>query len=164
MVSTKPFFSVAPGGLPSGVNCVFSPSAVSLNGTSNSTSTLTVTTTARTATAKSPPGAPRRFPPGTLPLALLGLLGLLLAVRRLAIGNRHSAIENRRRRLRPALALFAVLLVASLSPGCDYTFPNLISPAPGTGTPAGNYQITVYGTLSGATTISRGAVVNLGVS
>jgi len=150
-----------PAGLPAAATCVFSPSAVSLNGTANATSTLTITTTARS--SKVPPGAFRRIPPGAMPTLLVGLLSLLL----LLVAARETGnwkLETGGLRRRAAAVMLAALLAVSLTTGCESYITNLISPAPGTGTPAGNYTITVYGTLSGATTVIRGATINLGVS
>jgi len=156
-----------PSGLPTSATCVFSPSAVSLNGISNATATLTVTTTARS--GASPLWTHRIGPPGALlilfPLLLtLWLMVATLRYRRSSAGFRISNFEFRSPR-RPATVLVAALLVVALSSGCNEYISQLIYPAPGTGTPAGNYTIVIDGQLSGGgSSVDRGATVNLGVS
>jgi hypothetical protein len=161
-----------PVGLPASATCVFSPSAVSLNGTANSTATLTITTTARSG---APPASHRTVPPGALPILFPLLLTLLLVLAasryrrssaKFRVSNFEFPVSSFQFRFLPrsAMVLIAALLVVALSSGCNSYITNLISPAPGTGTPAGNYTIGVEGTLSGTTTVNRGTTVNLAVS
>jgi hypothetical protein len=159
-------------GLPADASCVFTPSAVSPDGTSAVTATLTVTTTARSGiqpvvrlrVAPPPPHA------GTVTLLLcVCLVALLLATAR-AVGTRSLAGAGGRNGQRfrgRALLVAAVLLfmLVGLATSCENTISNLLAPATGTGSQIGNYTITINGALGGGSSpVNRTTTVNLAVS
>jgi hypothetical protein len=148
--------SLTCSGLPSGAGCAFSSSSVTPNG-SAVTVTLTVNTTKSTSTL--PPrwrprgGAP---PPLVLWLVCLGILASLFCLhRRLAA---RPAAMHRLPALWPKLAVLSlVLALAALWGSCR-------SSTGTSGTPTGNYTITVNGTLNSNTTVVRTTTINLAVT
>jgi MYXO-CTERM domain-containing protein len=132
-------------GLPAGASCGFSPASVAVNG-SAVTSTLTITTTARTAMNSIAPVSPAA--PGGLLLAGLGL-----------------SLVWRRRREMVAMVLISVVALhgcgggggSTASSGSGSSSSSSSSGGGGSsggvpsGTPAGNYTITITAT-AGATT------------
>ncbi len=135
-------------GMPAQSTCTASPNSITPSGTAPITTTLTIDTTVRTMT---PPGNNPwpRFPsfkaaPTLWWLALLGVVAM-------------AALLACSRRPRWALAvlplmLFAMLAVSACGGGSGYSNP--------TGTPAGNYSISVTGTSG---TLSHTTTINLTV-
>ncbi len=135
-------------GLPALASCEASPASVTPSG-GPVTATLTISTTRRTA---SPPGGQLR-PPGPGWLLRPGLWGMWLLA--LLVLTGWAASKNRLRWTWAGLALTALLLVSFAAcggGGGGYTNT--------TGTPAGNYTVTVTGTSGGLT---RSATVALTV-
>jgi hypothetical protein len=136
--------AIACTGAPAASTCAASPNSITPNGTSPGTTTLTITTTART---MAPPGRmswPRlpglKTVPGLWTLVLLAMFATVLLLR----GRR-----TRWALVVLPLTLFAMLAVAACGGGSGYVNP--------TGTPAGNYTITITGTsgsLSHTSTIT----------
>jgi len=121
-------------GLPAASTCTFTPEPVPA-GVGGVGVTLTINTTARTAAVVDLHTGPVNYRP------LFPLLFLITAVLA-AISMRHHLAQ--RRKLKPALALGGLLLLASLS-GCgggggSKTTTIVQNPQ---GTPAGTYSITV---------------------
>lgn len=120
-------------GLPAASTCTFSPATVPA-GVGGVGVTLTINTTVRTAAVTDLRTGPRNYRP-LFPLLLL-LTGVLAA-----ISMRHRLANGRR--LKPALALSGLLLLAALS-GCggggSQGPPIVQNPQ---GTPAGTYSVTV---------------------
>lgn len=129
-------------GLPAASTCTFSPATVPA-GVGGVGVTLTINTTARTAAVFDLRTGPRSYRP------LFPLLLLLTAVLA-AISMRYRLAQGRR--LKPALALTGLLLLAALS-GCGGGSP---PPPPPViqGTPAGTYTVTVNATSANATASS----------
>jgi hypothetical protein len=162
---TQPVLLSCSAGVPQGGSCSFSPSAVSPS-TGAVTATLTVSTTARSI------APPTRIPPKppqvplslvTYLLAFLGAAASLFAAPR----RRRENASWRRGRLPFAYLSFAtIVLCTALWVGCDnYYYTSSITPASVTGTPVGNYTITIEGTFNGSsTTVNRTTTVNLAVS
>jgi hypothetical protein len=151
------------GNLPQDADCSWSPSAVYLNG-STVTATFTVTTTAQQSGLSPPP--PPSLPLGPRSGVVLWAACLALALAVLA----YNAISSRSRdeggsvRLNLRLAALAMILaVAAFGIGCgSYTTGINITQAT-TGTPSGNYTITVKGMLGNNNSVSRTTTVNLSV-
>jgi uncharacterized repeat protein (TIGR01451 family) len=120
-------------GLPTASTCTFTPATVPA-GVGGVGVTLTINTTARTAAVVDFRTGPRNYRP------LFPLLFLITAVLA-ALSLRHRLAQ--RRRLKPALALTGLLLLAALS-GCGGGSPQgppiVQNPQ---GTPAGTYTVTV---------------------
>jgi uncharacterized repeat protein (TIGR01451 family) len=121
-------------GLPTASTCTFTPATVPA-GVGGVGVNLTINTTARTAAVTDLRTGPRNYRP-LFPLLLL-LTGVLAA-----ISMRHRLANGRR--LKPALALCGLLLLAALS-GCgggggSQGPPIVQNPQ---GTPAGTYSVTV---------------------
>lgn len=131
-----------PTGL-SGAACVFSPSSVTLNGTSPSAPTLTITTTARP------------VPLPAVSLFSLRFLGLWLPVPGLALIGIGMGRDRRRRRMFGLFLLCLISALILLQPACSGGSSSQPPPA---GTPAGSYTITVTAT-SGSD--SKSAAVGL---
>jgi len=137
--------TIACSGAPAASTCTASPNSLTPGGTAPITTTLSITTTGRTMT---PPGKTNwpRFPGFTAAPALWTLV--LMAMLSMA-----TLLAGKRRPRWPLvllpLTLFALLAVVACGGGSGYVNP--------TGTPAGNYTVTVTGTsgsLSHATTIN----------
>jgi len=144
--------------LPAGASCSFSSSNVTPQG-----GPVTVTLTVNTIKGASslirrwlpPGGAP---PPAWLLLLCMGVLWSMLRLRRYlndreATGLRLPPIWSKTVSLGLALALVALLA------GCRPA-----STTSSSGTPTGNYTITVTGTLSSNTAVVRSTTVNLAVT
>ena len=127
-------------GAPPDSTCTLNPKSVTLDGTSAQTVTLAVSTTARSGNVF-PRTAPR-VPPSLLRWKLVvgGMIFLvLLTIMSSAAWNQEPGTT--RRRLRTGSVMFAVLTLMLFfwsSCGGNGTLP--------TGTPAGNYGVTVTGT------------------
>jgi len=127
-------------GLPTASTCTFSPTTVPA-GVGGVGVGLVINTTARTAAVTDLRAGPRNYRP------LFPLLLLLTAVLA-ALSMRHRLAQGRR--LKPALALGGLLLLAALS-GCggggSQGPPIVQNPQ---GTPAGTYTVTVNATSPNA--------------
>jgi hypothetical protein len=139
-------------GAPQTATCTLSSGTVTLDGTHASTVTMTVATTARSMLSPrihSPRGGWRIPGPRMIWPWLVALLALLMLVLSL----------TSRRRIRPALMALVVLLCALLWSACVVGAQHI------TGTPAGNYALTITGT-AGATgsTLSHSLIVGLTVN
>ena len=140
-------------GNPTGGTCTISPSSLTLNGTASSTATVTVTTAARTgAAAFRTPKLPGASPNSKGELALLFLTLAMVLVLFQAFGRNRGFRPMSR--LRWGVSLMVILALA-LWPACGFT-----SNAP-TGTPAGNYTLTITGT---AGTLQNTLRANLAVN
>ena len=129
--------SLSCSSLPANVTCSASPASVTPSGAAT-TSTLTISTTRRTST---PPGAPPRPQgPGWTVHPWVWLLWALLL---LSLGG-WATRKNRLRWSWAALAIMALWLASFAA--CGGTGAGYVNP---TGTPAGNYMVTVMGTSSG---------------
>lgn len=140
--------SISCTGAPASSKCTASPNSVTPDGTNPITTTLTITTTART---QAPPGGPPwpQFPGfKTAPILWAAVLMALLAMAILIAPSRRP----RWALLVLPLTLLVMLAVAACGGGSGYVNP--------TGTPAGNYTITVTGTSGG---LSHTSTINLGV-
>jgi hypothetical protein len=121
-------------------SCTIPQGSCSISGT-----TLTVTTTARSSGLV--PGKFPRVP--NLPATPRGILVIALAAVGLALLAKHSRAKKL---LRPA-ALSAALLCAGCGGGSN-------TPPPVTGTPAGNYTVTITAT-QGAQTATTSVVITV---
>ena len=144
--------SFACSGLPTGAACSFSPATVTPSGAAaNTTLTITTAGSAMVPQWDWPSG------PGTLFVAAVVLLLALAMVR--------SPASGRERRWRPVAIVPAVLLFALSCGGGDSDGGTTTPPPPATGTPAGNYAITVTATSgSGTTALTRTITVPLTVT
>ncbi len=122
--------SLSCGNAPTGTTCTFSPSSITLVGTSPSSATLTISTTARPIVTPAASLYFRHFYALWLGVPGLAFVGL-------GFGN-----DRRRRRVAGLLALCAVTLLLFLQPACSHTNTQ----PPVSGTPAGTYTISVTGT------------------
>ena len=151
-----------------GANTSRGPSAVTLSGTKTATATVTLNTTTQKAHSGPPP--PRAGPivwllskarpnMGALWLVALSLIaaGMLDRQRRTRIGRGWLPLSLR------LAGLGAVLCVITAGIGCNnYTYgPNITQS--NTGTPTGNYTISIIGILGNNNSVSRTTTVNLSV-
>lgn len=156
-------------GFPAASTCTFTPSAVLMDGTGASASvTLKLNTTQRSSLL-APWWARRWGPLGGLPALVWGILGVLFLL--LFLGAKFAPPVRRRiPRWIPARALTfllaLVLLTAMATSACNTTYVyDYIHPANTTGTPAGNYVVTITGTLGGGQSpVVRTTTVNLAVN
>ena len=125
--------------LPSGAACTFSPTSVTLQGSSPATATLTITTTARPITTTGARSLLGRYFAVWLTVPGLALLGI-------GAGGRR-----RRRNVLGLMLLCLVLAQLAPLPGCGGT----TTQPPASGTPPGTWPITVSGT-SGSDAKSQG--------
>jgi len=119
--------------LPTGAACNFTTQSVTLLGPGSST--LNITTTARPIVTPAASLLRRHFYAIWLAVPGLTLLGV-------GVGG-----DRRRRRIMGLLMLSALFAMLLLQPACSST----TTQAPVSGTPAGNYTITVTGTSGGDT-------------
>jgi uncharacterized repeat protein (TIGR01451 family) len=145
-LSVNPLTSAGPAtmscsGLPTASTCTFTPATVPA-GLGSVGVTLTINTTARTAAVTDLRTGPRNY-------RLLFPVLLLIATVLAAISTRHRLAQGRR--LKPALALGGLLLLAALS-GCGSGGPPPPPPPPPApqGTPAGTFTVTVTATSANA--------------
>jgi hypothetical protein len=145
-------------GQPAGSTCAFSSTSVTPNGTSPKSVSLTINTTL---TSSWPRGS-GRGPTRELPIyVIIGLVGLVAIWRFLPLGD-HSpapAASGYRRWLSlPRLVAGLMLALLLLEGGCR---SGTLSP---TGTPTGNFSITIAGTLNSNTAVVRSTIINLAVT
>ena len=148
-------------GQPPGSTCAFSSTSVTPNGTSPKSVSVTINTTL---TSSWPRGS-GRGPTGKWPLLpitglIIGIMGLAALWRFLPLGERTPALAAsglRRWLSLPRLAAAGLMLALLLLAGCRSA--NL-SP---TGTPTGNYSITINGTLNSNTAVVRTTIITLAV-
>lgn len=146
-------FSVSP--LPAGAAASFAPSATITPGATPQTVTLSVATTPYTAASQilSPHGF------GTAALPMYGMAFMVFAL----AGIWLRAFGGRARRLAPLLLLALLIVAAAGLAACGAVGSGAPTPAPiipATGTPPGNYPITVTATSGG---VSHSATVTLSV-
>jgi hypothetical protein len=133
-------------GCPSKATCTFSPSSVTLAGTTAVPTTLTISTTATTTSSLVTPYRPNSNPiEPTLWASLggFGLFGLILA----------GTSKKRSRQMALVLGMLVLMMTITFV-GCGgSSSSNTTPPATTTtpGTPAGSYPITVTATASGIT-------------
>ena len=146
-------------GIPIGTKCFWSPPAVSPTGEVGSTvtSTLTISTLAQSRVI--PPTPPSGFPPGLAQWVLLLAVLLFLSVM-------IAGFSNSKLWLRPHFrfaVLFASIALAAIAVGCEnYVNPININPVVN-GTPSGNYNILLTGTLGNGSGVRRFTVISLSV-
>jgi len=126
-------------GQPSATTCTFSPTSVTLQGSSPATATLTVGTTARPITSASVRSTFGRSLAVWLALPGLALIGLGAAGKR----NRRSILGW--------MLLYLLLIQLLPLPGCSSSS----TPTPTSGTPPGTWPITITAT-SGSNAKSQG--------
>jgi hypothetical protein len=145
-------------GQPAGSTCAFSSTGVTPNGTSPATVSLTINTTVTSSWPRgSGRGPTRRFPI----YILIGLVGLVALWRFLPLGDQPpapAASGYRRWLSLPRLVAGLMLALLLLEGGCR---SGTLSP---TGTPTGNFSITVAGTLNSNTAVVRSTIINLAVT
>ena len=144
-------------GQPGGSTCAFSSSSVTPNGTSPKSVSLTIITTL---TSSWPRGS-GRGPTGNWPIYLMiGLVGLAAVWRFLPLGERPPTLAVgafRRWFSLPRLAAGFMLALLLAEGGCRSA--NLTP----TGTPTGNFSITISGTLNSNTAVVRTTIITLAV-
>jgi hypothetical protein len=128
---------------PSGSTCAFTPSTVTLQGSSPATATLSISTTARPITTGSAQSLFGRFYGVWLALPGLALLGV-------------GASGKRRHRIFGMLLLCVLLAQLLPLPACGGS----TTQPPASGTPPGNWPITVTAT-SGSDAKSQGIVLTV---
>jgi len=141
--------------LPTGSTCAFSSTSATPNGSSPVSVRFSINTT-----LTSSPPRPWSGPMRKLPLyVIIGLLGLG-ALRCWPPGRRQSPSPTAtgRRRWLPVPELAAALVLALLLGGCRSAATAV------TGTPPGNYTVTITGTLNSNTAVVRSTIVNLAVT
>jgi hypothetical protein len=145
-------------GQPAGSTCAFASTAVTPNGTSPKSVALTLNTTL----TSSWPRGPGRGPTSQLPIfVLIGLVGLVVLWRFLPLGEHSPAFcaSGFRRWLSlPTLVAGLMLALLLLEGGCR---SGTLSSS---GTPTGNYSITINGTLNSNTAVIRTTIINLAVT
>jgi hypothetical protein len=137
-------------GLPFGASCSASQNPVTLSGTAPTQVTLTISTAARTMV---PLGPGTKMRPGAGAMERLALL-LFAALLTLVMLTTAGRFKDRRAM---ATLLFAAGLLM-LAVGCGTGGTQVGAPS---GTPAGNYQVTITGTSGSAT---QSTTVNLQVN
>jgi hypothetical protein len=142
--------------LPAGATCTFSPSSVTPSG-SVTTSKLTVSTLKSSSSTFGPVLPFRSWPPGIMFLAWVAALALAIGLWRHRRFAQATGAHPRLAVPRFVAVMVAVALLSCLS-ACRPT--GLVSG----GTPTGNYTITVTGTLSSNTTVTRTTTFNLAVT
>ena len=145
------------GVLPANTTCTFAPPALALTGVGNLTSTLTLETTAQSGLF---PWRPEGGPPGfwEWPLVLMAITFLLALAA--GLGGVGPWL---RPQIRLGLLLAAIILVAFGASCNNYVNPINITPVV-SGTPSGNYTITVTGTLADNSKVTRTTTINLTVA
>lgn len=146
-------------GIPIGTTCFWNPPSVVPSGVVGTTvtSTLTITTLAQSHVL--PPHRGPNLPPGVgrwiLLLAVLTLLGAIIA-----------GFSKTRLWLQPQLRvafLIAAIVLAAVAVGCEnYVNPININPVVN-GTPSGNYNILLTGTIGNGAGVTRNTVISLSV-
>jgi len=152
--------------LPQDAGCTWYPPGVTLNGTTEATAYVKVTTTSQSRTLwRGPPTGNLRFSPTTgwqfmlLWLAAFALLAASVGTRR-GLG---SLPQGARPRLRLA-ALAMLLALFAFGAGCEtYSQYPRITTATVSGTPTGNYTITIVGTLGSDNSVTRTTTTILSV-
>jgi hypothetical protein len=142
--------------LPAGATCAFSPSSVTPDG-SVQTVKMTVSTIKSSSFILGPGFPFRSWPPGIMFLSWIAALALAIGLWRY---RRFAQVARAHPRLavpRFVAVMVALALLSCLS-ACRPT--GLVSG----GTPPGNYTITVTGTLSSNTAVTRTATFNLAVT
>lgn len=153
------------GTLPPQSTCVWSPSAVSLQG-AVLTANLTVTTTVQS--TFHPPRPSHPVPPNLPWMGFKGWLLSLLAISLLVAGFRDqihrgpSLSARLAGGLRCAVLSFVLFLVVGWA-GCNDYYNGDTFTAAGSGTTFGNYIIGIAGTLGNNSSVVRSTSVNLTV-
>ena len=145
--------------VPAGSTCFWSPPSVVPSGVVGSTvsSTLTITTETQSRLI-------HRVPPPTIPRGLMRWIALLALLT--LLGTMVAAFSNSKLWLRPQLRiaiLLAAVVLAALGVGCEnYVNPININPVVN-GTPSGNYNIVLTGTLGNGSGVQRTTTITLSV-
>lgn len=134
--------SLSCSNLPAGAACNFSPSSVNLVGSSPSSSTLTISTTPRPTTT------------GALGQFMQHYYAVCLCVPGLALFGLGA--DRRRRRVAGIALLLFVSLLLVFQPACSHS----TTQAPASGTPAGNFTVTITATANGDNK-SQGVLLNV---
>jgi len=138
----------------------FTPTTVTLNGTTPTVSTLVINTTKYLAPTGPAAHVLPRFPGGRLPPLIFGLLSLA-GLASLALRNRRRPRDGWRGAgwLGVRLATLSAILALNLAMAACRANTLVI-----TGTTAGSYVVTVEGTLASNTGVNRYATLDLAVT
>ena len=146
-------------GIPVGSACYWNPPSVVPSGVVGSTVTSTLTISTSAQSRLFPHSPPPGIPPGLARWVLL--MALLTFLSAIITGFSKSKLWVRPH-LRLAVLLAAIVL-AVLAVGCEnYVNPININPVVN-GTPSGNYNIQLIGTLGNGSGVQRGTRVTLSV-
>jgi hypothetical protein len=153
------------GTLPVKTACVWTPSAVTLQG-APVTASLSVTTTAQTAAG--PKGFPGPAPPFLIWMGFKGWVLSLMAISLFVAGFRDRLRRGLsvRARIAGGLRCFALSFALTLATGwagCDNYYTGDSFSAAGNGTTFGNYTIGIGGTLGNNNSVVRVTSVNISV-
>ena len=136
--------SLTCAGLPTGTSCTFNPTSTTLQSSSGQTVSLSIVTTARPITTTTELFGPRGFYAGWLVIPGLALVGI------------GGGGRRRRWRIAGTLMISAIFAMLLILPACTHSSTQ----APVSGTPAGNYNITVTAT-SGSDSKSQSIGLNV---
>ena len=145
-------------GQPVGSTCSFSSTAVTPNGSSPTSVKLTIFTTLSSSWPRGGvPGRPTRKLPVYVIIGLVGFAALCRFRPLREWSGGPAASGFRRWPALPSVAMGLMLVLLLLEGGCRGT----VNPS---GTPTGNYSVTINGTLNSNSAVIRSTIVALAVS